>query len=168
MKQKHHYVRGTIRERFAAKVDVNGPTPEHRPEIGPCHVWIAGLGSHGYGEITDTRGEVGPVNKKYRVHRAALMLAGTDVPADAVVMHECDRPACVNIAHLTIGTQTDNMADRHAKGRTFRRTLTDEQRVRLRECRAAGWPYKRIAAEFGMAVNTLTRILTDERRDRAA
>jgi hypothetical protein len=35
-----------------------------------------------------------------------------------VVMHKCDNPACINPHHLVVGTQLENIADRHAKGRT--------------------------------------------------
>ena len=28
-------------ERFWSKVDKNGPIPSHRPELGPCWIWIA-------------------------------------------------------------------------------------------------------------------------------
>lgn len=36
------------------------------------------------------------------------------------VMHSCDNPACVNIAHLTLGTQQQNVADQVVKGRTVK------------------------------------------------
>jgi len=34
-----------------------------------------------------------------------------------VVMHLCDNPPCVNVEHLRLGTQGENMADARAKGR---------------------------------------------------
>ena len=33
-----HGKRGTLAERFWAKVNKDGPVPEHRPDLGPC--WI--------------------------------------------------------------------------------------------------------------------------------
>ena len=35
-----------------------------------------------------------------------------------VVMHSCDNPSCINPAHLSVGTQGENVNDMHQKGRT--------------------------------------------------
>ncbi|WP_416975616.1 HNH endonuclease signature motif containing protein [Streptomyces sp. 4F14] len=51
------------------------------------------------------------------VHRAAWELANGPVPANLYVLHRCDRPRCVNVAHLFLGTIADNNADRDQKGR---------------------------------------------------
>lgn len=48
-----------LEERFWAKVNKDGPIPEHRPELGPCWVWTGSL-SRGYPILTrdgrDVRG----------------------------------------------------------------------------------------------------------------
>lgn len=36
------------------------------------------------------------------------------------VCHTCDNPGCINPAHLFIGTNVENTADRHRKGRSVR------------------------------------------------
>lgn len=35
-----------------------------------------------------------------------------------MVRHKCDNPRCINVEHLLLGTQTDNVADREERGRT--------------------------------------------------
>lgn len=39
------------------------------------------------------------------------------IPDGMVVMHSCDNPTCINPAHLSLGTQAENMHDRDTKGR---------------------------------------------------
>ena len=99
----------TIQERFWSKVD----------RSGECWLWTAAK-VQGYGSF-DGR----------RAHRVAWELAYGPIPKGVgyhgtCVLHRCDTPACVNPAHLRLGTQADNMADRDAKGRQRR---PREQRV---------------------------------------
>lgn len=121
--RKIHRVNGTLGERMAAKVDRNGPLPDHAPELGPCHLWIAGMYPRGYGMIQDTRGEIGPKGTMYKANRAAWMLAHGPIPDGMVIRHKCDRPRCANLAHLEIGTYQDNTNDMIARGRVGPRGL---------------------------------------------
>jgi hypothetical protein len=43
-----------------------------------------------------------------------------EIPSDRFVLHQCGNPACVNPAHLYLGTHCQNMADRERHGRTLR------------------------------------------------
>nr|WP_306806016.1 HNH endonuclease [Caballeronia sp. BR00000012568055] len=51
-------------------------------------------------------------------HRAAWLLYRGDIPGGLHVLHRCDNPACINPAHLFLGTNLDNVADRVRKGRS--------------------------------------------------
>jgi hypothetical protein len=88
--------------RFWAKVDFDGPIPERRPELGPCHVWTASVnGHHGYGKFW--------VNGRLlKAHRIALELAGVPIPAGYIVDHLCRNVRCVRLEHLEPVTQREN------------------------------------------------------------
>jgi hypothetical protein len=57
-------------------------------------------------------------------HRWAWEDAYGPIPEGLVIMHLCDIPACINIEHLSIGTNKDNVTDMYAKGRAFSQTRT--------------------------------------------
>ena len=112
--------------RFWRKVDKNGPIPAHRPELGPCWLWMAAKDSSGYGRIWFDNALKG-------AHRVAWEIANGPIPISAgyhgaCVLHACDRGDCVNQSHLFIGTQAENIADTVAKGRTAKGDATGPRR----------------------------------------
>lgn len=67
------------------------------------------------------RGGYGVLHREHRAiaaHRYAWMLAHGPIPAGLFVCHKCDNPPCFRLSHLFLGTQTDNMRDMSAKGRS--------------------------------------------------
>ena len=104
----------SIEERFWAKVNRNGPTPQHCPELGACWVWTGSLNADGYGMVRVG----GRDGKTHRAHRLSWSLNVAPVSTDKPhVLHRCDNPPCVNPKHLWVGTNADNMRDRNEKRR---------------------------------------------------
>lgn len=77
-----------------------------------CLIWQRSLNSDGYGNL-----RINTVN--YKAHRWVAHLVYGIRDSSHVVMHSCDKPACVNPDHLRYGTQQENIADMISKGRGF-------------------------------------------------
>jgi hypothetical protein len=60
---------------------------------------------------------------KRLAHRVMWELTFGEEPA-GVLLHSCDNPRCVNVEHLSIGTQKDNALDAKSKGRLRYQKMT--------------------------------------------
>lgn len=75
-----------------------------------CWLWLHACDRDGYGQYS-----MG--NWGRRAHRYAYEIVYGPIPDGFLVCHSCDIPACVNPAHLWVGTPKDNALDRNRKGR---------------------------------------------------
>jgi DNA-binding CsgD family transcriptional regulator len=142
--------------RFWSKVDMSAGADG-------CWLWTAGKFKHGYGQFW--------IGGKVRMaHRLSWEIENGPVPSGdhhgtMCVCHRCDVPSCVNPAHLVLGTQLDNVADRNAKRRQARGVvqgrakLTDARVREIRWLRLGGLSERAIARLFGVAHSTVHNVI---------
>ena len=82
------------------------------PNTG-CLLWTGATDRRGYGKI----GLGGHYGRTEQTHRVVWACMHGVIPPGLCVLHRCDTPACVNAAHLFLGTKKDNTQDMMAKGR---------------------------------------------------
>lgn len=150
---------GTANDRFVAKVDVNGPIPAHRPELGPCHLWTGARTRGGYAIFANTT-----------AGRFALQrVIGRPLTDDEEACHHCDNPPCVRGSHLFVGTPLVNHADMIAKGRSNRgerhghARLTEDVVRQIRRLAATGLTHTAIATAVGVQRRNVSRIVDGTR-----
>jgi hypothetical protein len=83
------------------KIDKAGPVPAHKPELGPCWLWLGSKDADGYG-IWRICG------KQWRVARFIYEMEKAPIPNDFVLNYLCDNPTCVNPDHLEPVTCREN------------------------------------------------------------
>lgn len=128
--------------RFEANLD-----PQRKPD--ECWLWLGTRFTQGYGYFRMS-------GKTGKAHRASYLLFVGEVPEGSHVLHRCDNRACVNPAHLFLGSNLDNMRDRDAKergrcpghARHPQTKLSYAKAQRIRELRRAGASASALASEF--------------------
>ena len=116
-------------------------------------------------------GQSGWHGRNGRAHRIMYEILHGPIPADMVVMHTCDNTACVNPAHLRLGTSRDNQMDCKAKGRLRpcvgerhgRSKLSSEQARTIVAMVAAGNKQGQVAGRFGVSQQQISRIVRRQR-----
>jgi len=166
--------------KFWSRVNRNGRTPDHMPQLGPCWVWEAGKTTAGYGSMRIE----GDTNPHYS-HRLSWESSNGSIPDGMKICHSCDNPSCVRPSHLFLGTSLDNSQDALKKGRlhkqaaTLRRLwkdrwcitmrgeqhpshrLTEEKVREIRSTYQRGvFGYKRLVKKFGISFGLAQRIVS--------
>lgn len=133
---------------------------------GNCWDWQGSKPNGQYGHFS--------VNgQAVKAHRYSYSLFCQPIPDGQIVRHRCDNPACVNPAHLELGTYADNTRDAIERGRWFDRSgekhplakITAETVVLIRDGAAAGATHQRLANEFGLSRQHIGKIVRRENWD---
>ena len=121
-----------------------------------CWIWTAGKTKDGYGRFRHNETHV-------LAHRMSLELhLGREIRAGLVVCHLpliCHKRDCVNPHHLREDTRSNNNLDMHVDGTFWQTKLTAEQ---VREIRASGKSRTELGREYGVAFQTISKIILRE------
>lgn len=145
---------------FWSQVDKSG---------GPnaCWRWVGTKHRQGYGFFW--RRDLG---RAVLAHRESRRLTHED-PGQMHVLHRCDNTACVNPAHLFLGTHADNMRDCVSKGRHKIPRVSgarhggatlnpDDADLIRRLYRCGNFTMKELATRYGVGRMTISRVLNGE------
>ena len=104
--------------------------------------------------------------KTWRTHRLAWHLVYGDIPAGLHLLHHCDNRPCLEMTHLYLGTQADNMRDKSERFQGFSR-VTDDQALEIADRyehqhvrpRTPGNSCRELASEFGITEARVRKIV---------
>jgi hypothetical protein len=140
-----------------------------------CHIWHESTDKDGYGRFYANADRYGTPNTD-KAHRWIFEVVHGFSPP--VVMHHCDKPACVRISCLMPGTIAENNADMTRKGRGghgvvggirgqdhHKAKLTDNQVREIREEYPQGiLSYGMLADVYGVKESSVKSIINGHRR----
>jgi HNH endonuclease len=124
------------------------PTPE-----GECWNWPYSKNENGYGIVT--------VNgRRTKAHRQSFELHfNCRLPEQIKVRHTCDNPACINPAHLLLGSQSDNCRDMVERGRYYTKLHPDEIKEIIEKFNSGQFTRKQLAQLYFMSYERIVQIV---------
>ncbi len=132
-------------------------------EATQCWEWQAARTEAGYGLFLVNR-------KLVYAHRFSYENFNGPIPVGMHICHSCDNPPCCNPAHLFPGTDADNLADMHSKGRgyipsplrgeqNFNARLTESDIREIRQLHARGQTGVSLSLQFNVRTTTISAIV---------
>lgn len=141
-----------IAARFWVKVNVGRP--------GVCWPWQdKSRNENGYGIFRPSK-DSGVI----KAHRFAWEYANGPAGEHVVIRHTCDNPPCCNPAHLLSGSQAENVADMHERGRRkYETRITAERLEEILNRISRGETQKSIAADLGISQPYISMLASQKR-----
>ncbi len=144
-------------EKFWSKL---GPKDENG-----CINWTGSLSELGYGMIVIWRFK--RKAKSTVAHRLSWRLQRGIIPDGLKCCHHCDNRKCVNVDHLFLGTQADNIHDMMRKNRNGqlkgsengRSKLTENEVLEIRQLYEDGFLWKDLGPAYGVSSGLIGHIV---------
>lgn len=121
-----------------------GKLAEACDAVGDCWIWRKAKTRAGYGVIWFD-------GKVRYCHRLSYEFHKGEIPEGLYVMHSCDTPACLNPAHLSVGTQRENLVDMRRKNRHFGKLTTFLADQIKSEYGSGNTTQRKLARKFGVS-----------------
>jgi hypothetical protein len=93
-----------------------------------------------------------------------------EIPPRMFVCHRCDNPACINLEHLFLGTNQENMKDMKEKGRQAKGSkqgnskLNEKQVLEIkRDLAETNLTNREIGKKYGVSKDAISNIKTGKR-----
>lgn len=137
-----------------------------RRSADDCWEWQGSKIGIGYGQYR-------VLYKMYKSHRFSWEIHNGAIPDGKIICHKCDNPACVNPAHLFLGTHQDNTDDMWRKRRGnppsgadhWASTLSDDEVAAMKVILdMTSLPHTEIAEMFGVSKGYVSKINCGTRR----
>lgn len=142
-------------------------------EVDKCWEWQGSRGRTGYGFTTWGERRIKRGSRSRRAaHRLSYIIHFGEIPEGLFVCHHCDNPPCCNPRHLFLGTNKDNMQDRHRKGRyntaekgtdRYNSKLTPELVRYIRQKKSEGMSDQNLSREIGVSRMAIWFVRTGKR-----
>ena len=134
------------------------------PPAEGCWDWTASVTGHGYGQFSTT--QLGKV-KIVLAHRASFRIFKGDIPDGWDILHSCDRPICVQPAHLRLGDAAENSRDCCDRGRQARGERNGQSKLSADDIvwiRNSSLTQAKVAQKYNLHQSTVSRIIGGKRR----
>lgn len=141
---------------MSVRTSVEKQMARYEPDLNSgCWVWSGSTNGWGYGTIFMN-------GRAWRAHRMSYEFHVGPITDGLFVCHKCDTPACINPAHLFLGTCCDNAIDAARKGRTkitrgVNNKMSKLTEADIRKIRADPRSLPKIARDYGVYHQTILR-----------
>lgn len=117
-----------------------------------CHEWQSTIKNTGYGGFWHD-------GQSQSAHCVAYQLYKGEIPKGMVIRHSCDNRKCVNLDHLILGTQTENIRDMDIRNRRgFRSKLNLIQIEEIKKLLEQRYSQVEIAKRYGITQTAISKI----------